>query len=39
MMEKRELEIIDYKEIIQTHTVIERASVVAALVYHNPKRH
>lgn len=39
MMEKRELDIIDYKEIIQTHTVIERASVVAALVYHNPKRH
>ena len=39
MMEKRELEIIDYKEIIQTHTVVERASVVAALVYHNPKRH
>lgn len=39
MMEKRELEIIDYKEIIQTHTVQERASVVAALVYHNPKRH
>ena len=39
MMEKRDLEIIDYKEIIQTHTVIERASVVAALVYHNPKRH
>ena len=39
MMEKRELEIIDYKEIVQTHTVIERASVVAALVYHNPKRH
>lgn len=39
MMEKRELEIIDYKEIIQTHTVVEKASVVAALVYHNPKRH
>ena len=39
MMEKRELEIIDYKEIVQTHTVIERASVVAAVVYHNPKRH
>ena len=39
MMEKRELDIIDYKEIIQTHTVVERASVVAALVYHNPKRH
>lgn len=39
MMEKRELEIIDYKEIIQTHTVVERASVVAALVYHDPKRH
>ncbi|MBE6486241.1 MAG: arginine decarboxylase, pyruvoyl-dependent [Methanosphaera stadtmanae] len=39
MMEKRELDIIDYKEIIQTHTVLERASVVAALVYHNPKRH
>lgn len=39
MMEKRGLEIIDYKEIIQTHTVVEKASVVAALVYHNPKRH
>ncbi|HII09371.1 MAG TPA: arginine decarboxylase, pyruvoyl-dependent [Methanosphaera sp.] len=39
MMEKRGLEIIDYKEIIQTHKVIEKASVVAALVYHNPKRH
>ncbi len=39
MMEKRDLKIIDYKEIIQTHTVIEKASVVAALVYHNPKRH
>ncbi len=39
MMEKRDLEIIDYREIIQTHTVVEKASVVAALVYHNPKRH
>ena len=39
MMEKRELEIIDYKEIIQTHKVQDKASVVAALVYHNPKRH
>lgn len=39
MMEKRELTIIDYKEIIQTHTVQEKASVIAALVYHNPKRH
>ncbi len=39
MMEKRELEIIDYKEVIQTHEVIDKASVVAALVYHNPKRH
>lgn len=39
MMEKRELTIIDYREIIQTHTVQEKASVVAALVYHNPKRH
>lgn len=39
MMEKRELTIIDYKEVIQTHTVQEKASVVAALVYHNPRRH
>ncbi|MBR0472888.1 MAG: arginine decarboxylase, pyruvoyl-dependent [Methanosphaera sp.] len=39
MMEKRQLTITDYKEIIQTHKVQEKASVVAALVYHNPKRH
>lgn len=39
MMEKRQLEIIDYNEVIQTHTVKQKASVVAALVYHNPKRH
>ena len=39
MIEKRDLKIIDYKEVIQTHTVIDKASVVAALVYHNPKRH
>ena len=39
MMKKRNLEIIEYKEIIQTHTVQDKASVVAALVYHNPKRH
>lgn len=39
MIEKRELEIIDYKSVIQSHTVIDKASVVAALVYHNPKRH
>ncbi|RAP45058.1 MAG: arginine decarboxylase, pyruvoyl-dependent [Methanosphaera sp. rholeuAM6] len=39
MMKKRKLKIIEYKEIIQTHTVRDKASVVAALVYHNPKRH
>ncbi len=39
MIEKRELEIIDYKSIIQTHKVKNKASVVAALVYHNPIRH
>lgn len=39
MIEKRNLEIIDYKAVIQTHTVIDKASVVAALVYHNPIRH
>lgn len=39
MMKKRGLKIIDYKEVIQTHTVKEKASVVAALVYHDPKRH
>lgn len=39
MMEKRELTIIDYREVIQQHTVQEKASVVAALIYHDPKRH
>lgn len=39
MIEKRDLEIIDYREVIQTHTVIDKAYVVAALVYHNPVRH
>jgi arginine decarboxylase len=39
MIEKRQLEIINYKQIIQTHTVEEKASVVAALIYHNPRRH
>ena len=39
MMKKRKLEIINYKEVVQTHTVKEKASVVAALVYHNPLRH
>lgn len=39
MIEKRELEIIDYKSIIQTHKVEQKASVVAALIYHNPVRH
>lgn len=39
MIEKRQLEIINYKQVIQTHTVEEKASVVAALIYHNPKRH
>ena len=39
MMKKRNLDIINYEEIVQTHTVKEKASVVAALVYHNPPRH
>ncbi|RAP51798.1 MAG: arginine decarboxylase, pyruvoyl-dependent [Methanosphaera sp. rholeuAM270] len=39
MMEKRGLKIIDYREVIKTHVVKEKASVVAALVYHDPKRH
>lgn len=39
MIEKRELEIIDYKSVIQTHTVENKASVVAALIYHDPIRH
>lgn len=39
MIEKRNLTIINYKSIIQSHTVEEKASVVAALIYHNPKRH
>ncbi|WP_455645213.1 pyruvoyl-dependent arginine decarboxylase [Methanosphaera sp.] len=39
MIEKRELEILDYKAVIQTHTVIDKACVVAALIYHNPIRH
>lgn len=39
MMEKRELEIIEYKSIMETHTVEQKASVVAAVVYHNPIRH
>lgn len=39
MIEKRGLEIIDYMEVIQTHKVIDKASVVAALIYHDPIRH
>ncbi|MDO5825250.1 MAG: arginine decarboxylase, pyruvoyl-dependent [Methanosphaera sp. rholeuAM130] len=39
MMEKRELEIIEYESIMETHTVEQKASVVAAVVYHNPIRH
>lgn len=39
MVEKRNLEIIDYQCISQTHTVKDKASVVAALIYHNPQRH
>lgn len=39
MIEKRGLEIIDYREVIQTHKVIDKASVVAALIYHDPIRH
>lgn len=39
MIEKRGLEIIDYSEVIQTHKVIDKASVVAALIYHDPIRH
>ncbi len=39
MIEKRGLEIIDYRCITQTHIVKEKASVIAALVYHDPVRH
>lgn len=39
MIEKRGLKIINYKSVIQTHKVIDKASVVAALIYHNPIRH
>ena len=39
MIEKRGLEIIDYREVIQTHKVIDKASVVAAVIYHDPIRH
>ena len=39
MIEKRGLEIIDYREVIQTHKVIDKARVVAALIYHDPIRH
>lgn len=39
MIEKRGLEIIEYREVIQTHKVIDKASVVAALIYHDPIRH
>ena len=39
MIEKRKLTITDYKSIMQTHKVDEKASVVAALIYHNPLRH
>ena len=39
MLEKRNLEMVDYQCITQTHTVVDKASVVAALVYHDPKRH
>lgn len=39
MLEKRGLEITKYKSIIQTHRVEQRASVVAALIYHSPTRH
>ncbi|OED30615.1 pyruvoyl-dependent arginine decarboxylase [Methanosphaera sp. WGK6] len=39
MIEKRGLEILDYKAVIQTHTVVDKACVVAALIYHDPIRH
>lgn len=39
MIEKRELELIEYNSIIESHTVEKKASVVAALIYHNPTRH
>lgn len=39
MIEKRGLKIINYKSVIQTHKVIDKASVVAALIYHDPMRH
>lgn len=39
MVEKRKLELLTYNEVIQTHTVINKASVIAALIYHDPIRH
>ncbi|MCD7782123.1 MAG: arginine decarboxylase, pyruvoyl-dependent [Methanosphaera sp.] len=39
MIHKRKLKINDYHEVVSTHTVIDKASVVAALVYHDPIRH
>ncbi|MBO7719344.1 MAG: arginine decarboxylase, pyruvoyl-dependent [Methanosphaera sp.] len=39
MIEKRNLELIEYDYVMQTHTVEQKASVVAALIYHNPIRH
>ena len=39
MVEKRNLEIIEYECISQTHTVEDKASVIAALIYHDPIRH
>ncbi len=39
MIEKRNLTITDYKSIMETHKVEQKASVVAALIYHDPIRH
>jgi arginine decarboxylase len=39
MLEKRDIPLLKYNEIVQTHTVKEKASVIAALVYHNPIHH
>ncbi len=39
MIEKRDLELTEYNVVIQSHIVQKQASVVAALVYHDPIRH
>lgn len=39
MIERRGLEIINYGSVIQTHKVENKASVVAAVIYHDPIRH